>query len=266
MHRLPCCHPDCPATFKSQHGRTYHIRAVHTNFNSRSINREDDQGLGHHEQDDVHRLTDAGSADGWDTQAGTASVPLDKNTVCGGERIQHPYLTDGNFLPPGVPPPRRETQPQGDLDWAPFDDRVQFELADFLFRDAALSASKVNTLLDLWTRSIFEFDAPGPMKNHGELHTLIDSSTLGDVPWQYTYEVWYRNPEIVVSNMLANPDFDGQFDLRPYIDLDKHQKRRWSNVMSGNVAWRHSDDICASVPNSVAAALEPELAESRAGS
>jgi hypothetical protein len=93
MHRLPCCHPDCPATFKSQHGRTYHIRAVHTNFNSRSINREDDQGLGHHEQDDVHRLTDAGSADGWDTQAGTASVPLDKNTVCGGERIQHPYLT-----------------------------------------------------------------------------------------------------------------------------------------------------------------------------
>jgi hypothetical protein len=96
------------------------------------------------------------------------------------------------------------------------------------------------------------------MKNHGELHTLIDSSTLGDVPWQCmvtnndsvdleklpwaqtTYEVWYRNPKIVVSNMLANPDFDGQFDLRPYIDLDKHQKRRWSNVMSGNVAWRHS--------------------------
>ncbi|KAN0121343.1 hypothetical protein V8E52_003239 [Russula decolorans] len=104
---------------------------------------------------------------------GTASVPLDKNAVCGGERIQHPYLTDGNFLPPGVPPPRQETQPQGDSDWAPFDDRVQFELADFLFRDAALSASKVDTLLDLWTRSISEFDAPGPMKNHGELLVLL---------------------------------------------------------------------------------------------
>jgi hypothetical protein len=100
------------------------------------------------------------------------------------------------------------------------------------------------------------------MKNHGELHTLINSSTLGNVPWQCmvtnndsvdlekspwaqtTYEVWYCNPEIVVSNMLANPDFDGQFDLRSYIDLDKHQKRRWSNVMSGNVAWRHSVTDC----------------------
>jgi hypothetical protein len=155
-----------------------------------------------------------------------------------------------------MPPPRQETQLQGD--WAPFNDKVQFELADFLFRGAELSASKVDTLLDLWTQSLYEFDAPGPMKDHRELHTLIDSSTLGDVPWQCmvttfnkdtrnaspwtqtAYEIWYRNPEIVVSNMLDNPDFDGQFDVRPYIDLDEHQKRRWSNVMSGNVAWRHS--------------------------
>lgn len=94
------------------------------------------------------------------------------------------------------------------------------------------------------------------MKDHKELHALIDSSTLGDVPWQCmetffdkgdtspwhqtAYEVWYRNPEIVVSNMLANPDFNEQFDVRPYIDLDEHQKRCWSNVMSGNIAWRHS--------------------------
>jgi hypothetical protein len=89
MHRLPCHHPDCPATFKSQHGRTYHIRAVHTNFNSLSINREHDQGLGHqhHEQNDIHRLTDTGSADSWDT------VPLDNSTVRSSERILHPYLT-----------------------------------------------------------------------------------------------------------------------------------------------------------------------------
>jgi len=154
-----------------------------------------------------------------------------------------------------MPPPRRETQPQGD--WAPFDNEVQFKLADFLFRDAELSASKVDTLLDLWTQSLSEFSAPGPMKDHRELHALINLSTLGNVPWQCMatkvnknkgaspwsqtiYEVWYRNPEIVVSNMLANPDFDGQFDVRPFIDLDEHHKRRWGNVMSGNIAWRHS--------------------------
>ena len=152
-------------------------------------------------------------------------------------------------------PSCQEARPQED--WAPFDDKVQFELADFLFRNAELSASKVDTLLDLWTQSLSEFDAPGPMKDHRELHTLIDSSMLGDVPWQcmvttfdkdsnalpwtqMTYEVWYRNPEIVVSNMLANLDFNGQFDVCPYIDLDEHQRRRWGNVMSGNIAWRHS--------------------------
>jgi Plavaka transposase len=157
-----------------------------------------------------------------------------------------------------MPPPRREAQAQGD--WAPFHNEVQFELADFLFRDAELSASKVDTLLSLWTRSLSEFDEPGPMKDHRELHTLIDSSLLGNVPWQCmvttfnkdsedsvaspwtqtTYEIWYRDPETVVSNMLANPDFDGQFDFRPYVDLDEQQRRRWSNVMSGNIAWRHS--------------------------
>ena len=29
LRRLLCPHPDCPSTFKSRHGRTYHIHAVH---------------------------------------------------------------------------------------------------------------------------------------------------------------------------------------------------------------------------------------------
>jgi Plavaka transposase len=88
---------------------------------------------------------------------------------------------------------------------------------------------------------------------------MIDSSKHADVPWQCfhtgftdpvdesspawmhtTYEVWYRDPESVVSAMLANPDFNGQFDLRPHVDVNKKGSRRWSNVMSGNIAWRHS--------------------------
>ena len=31
---------------------------------------------------------------------------------------------------------------------------------------------------------------------------------------QTSYEVWYHNPEIVVSNMLSNPDFNGQVSLQ----------------------------------------------------
>jgi hypothetical protein len=56
---------------------------------------------------------------------------------------------------------------------------------------------------------------------------------------QTSYEVWYRNPETVISMMLDNPDFEGQFDLCPYVDLDDAGRRHWSNVMSGNIAWRH---------------------------
>ena len=78
-------------------------------------------------------------------------------------------------------------------------------------------------------------NTPGPMKDHKELHALIDSSALGNVPWQCmetffdkddaspwkqkAYEVWYCNPDIVVSNMLANPNFNGQFDVHPILIL-----------------------------------------------
>jgi hypothetical protein len=187
----------------------------------------------------------------------SSSTCSDQTITC---NLALPCNSDGNFLPPGTPPSHQEAQPQGD--WAPFHNKVQFELADFLFHDAELSVSKVDVLLDLWTQSLSELDAPGPMRDHKELHALKDSSTLGDVPWQYMvtcfdedgehtsslptpwsqtkYEVWYHNPNTVVSNMLANPDFNGQFDVRPYIDLDEHQKRCWSNVMSGNIAWRCS--------------------------
>jgi hypothetical protein len=55
-----------------------------------------------------------------------------------------------------------------------------------------------------------------------------------------TYEVWYRDPDVVITTMLENADFDGQFDMHPYIELDANGSRRWGNVLSGNIAWRHS--------------------------
>jgi hypothetical protein len=169
-------------------------------------------------------------------------------------------------LPTSTPPLPRETPLQGD--WAPFGSEVQFKVADLLYRHAELSASNINALLELWAQSFEDFDAPqcAPFENHEVLYATIDSSALGDIPWQCLvtaipddvnehspswmrtpYEVWYRNPDAVVSAMLSNPDFDGQFDLWPYIDLDARGKRRWNNVMSGNVAWRRSVGISISL-------------------
>jgi hypothetical protein len=165
-------------------------------------------------------------------------------------------------LPPGTPPSPRETPLQGD--WTPFDSKAQFKIADLLYRRAEMSASNIDGLFDLWTESLEEHNDPrgAPFKNHDALYATIDSSTLGNIPWQCfvieipddinedspiwmrtQYEIWYRDPEAVASSMLSNPDFNGQFDLCPYIDLDAHGKCRWNNVMSGNMAWRRSVSI-----------------------
>ena len=154
----------------------------------------------------------------------------------------------------------------------PFGSEVQFKVADLLYRRAELSASNIDLLLNLWAESLEDLDVShgAPFENHKELYATIDSSTLGDIPWQCLvtgisddidehspnwmrthYEVWYRDPGAVVSAMLSNPDFDGQFDLCPYIDLDAHGKRRWNNVMSGNMAWRRSVSILVSFVPSI---------------
>ena len=186
------------------------------------------------------------------------------------ETLALPCDQDGDFLPPGTPPSPRETPLPGD--WTPFSSEVQFKVADLLYRRAELSTSNIDLLLDLWAESLEELDAfqGAPFGNHEELYSTIDSSTLGDIPWQCLvtgisddvddnspkwmrteYEVWYRDPSEVVSAMLSNPDFNGQFDLRPYVDLDASGKRQWNNVMSGNMAWRRSVSILVSFVPSI---------------
>jgi len=111
-------------------------------------------------------------------------------------------------------------------------------------------------LLKLWAESVEELGASAPFHNHEELYVVIDSLPLGDIPWQWmetllsddgdqapgwrhkTYKIWYWNPNIIVSNMLSNPDFDGQFNMCPYINLNTDGNCRWSNVMSTNIAWQ----------------------------
>ena len=155
-------------------------------------------------------------------------------------------------------------------DWTPFEDEVQFKVADMLYRRARLSASNIDAILEHWAESVTKLDplAVPPFKSHDHLYNTIDSSMLGNVPWdclvtsfpqvnsdnppaarvgwmKTTYEVWYRDPDAVVSMILDNADFDGQFDLRPYVELDPRGKRRWSNAMSGNIAWRRCVRISA---------------------
>ena len=75
--------------------------------------------------------------------------------------------------------------------------------------------------------------------------SAIDSIKLGDAPWEsfvctpdgagpdappwknQTYEVWFRNVDKMADNMIANPDFKGEFDLTPYREFDEQGVRRF---------------------------------------
>lgn len=166
---------------------------------------------------------------------------------------------NGNYLPPNTPPPPRAPAPPDD--WAPFDSPQQFELADLLFRKVQMSATNIDELLSIWGLSSGDVDSLNtpPFGTHKHLYDAVDSGTLGSAPWQCLeagfegdvpqnapawrkkkYEVWYRDPDTILRNMLDNPDFDGQFDYAPYVELDKNCNRRWSNFMSGNYAWKQA--------------------------
>ncbi|KAJ7195054.1 hypothetical protein GGX14DRAFT_377306, partial [Mycena pura] len=40
------------------------------------------------------------------------------------------------------------------------------------------------------------------------------------------YNVWYRDPDIVMKNLLDNMDLAGAFDTAPYVELNAEGKRR----------------------------------------
>ncbi|KAF9492166.1 hypothetical protein BDN71DRAFT_1483874 [Pleurotus eryngii] len=75
------------------------------------------------------------------------------------------------------------------------------------------------------------------------MYDTIDTSTQGNAPWnclevsysdnvpenaaawkKKTYKVWYRDPDVVLCNLLNNPNFNGEFDYASYmetVDLGK---------------------------------------------
>lgn len=170
-----------------------------------------------------------------------------------------PCDRNGTFLPPGAPPEPEEERSSDD--WMSFENRVGFEFADFAFRDAQLSGGKVNKLMDLWAASALETGGEPPFADKDELYAAIDAIPLGGASWKALtvkyagplpqqgdvpswmtdeHEVFYRDPVEVVKNQLENPVFNGQIDYTPYKEFDCEGNRQWSNLMSGDWAWKQA--------------------------
>ena len=95
--RLRCPHPDCSMTFKSHHGRTYHICAVHISSNNHHVNPQ-----GPRELEPAQADEDSGGFNGDPFAEGedcTSPDPANANG-CGAirQRIEHPYLAGTSIL------------------------------------------------------------------------------------------------------------------------------------------------------------------------
>ncbi len=166
-----------------------------------------------------------------------------------------PCDINGYPLPPRTPPP---PPPLPDSPWEPYANAVQFKTADFLYRRAEMSAGNIDELLDVWAESMQIGEDP-PFCSHDDMYDTIDATRHGDAPWrcfavscsgevdihsptwqQDEWEIYYRDPSVVLTHLLNNPDFDGLFDYAAYVGLDTAGKRHWSDFMSGNFAYQRS--------------------------
>lgn len=122
-----------------------------------------------------------------------------------------------------------------------------------------MSAGDMASLFGIWATSLAPYANEPPFGSSSSLLNTIDSSCLGEVSWEnFTvtyngpmsenpddvppwmkadYEVWFHNPHDLVNNMIANPDFNGEFDTTPFHEYDADHKHRFQNFMSGDWAW-----------------------------
>jgi len=124
-----------------------------------------------------------------------------------------------------------------------------------------MSAPKIDALLDLWASSLYPHQAQPPFSNHRHLYQTIDATTAGDVKWQgfsagYTgeiptvnpppwmlkkYNVWFRDPRQVARQILSNPSFSNEIDLKPFEEYStEDQTRQYKDFMSGEWAWEQA--------------------------
>ena len=121
-----------------------------------------------------------------------------------------------------------------------------------------MSARDINIILGLWAASLAVHGDDPPFSNVSHMYKTIDSTPLGDVPWEFVslqyggaqpednippwmkegYNVWFRDPRALVHNILSNPDFESGFDYTPFQERTVDGVHRFCDFMSTNWAWK----------------------------
>lgn len=169
-----------------------------------------------------------------------------------------PCDRDGHFLDDGAPPPPHPARLQ--TDWSPFENRPAFQFAEFAFEKSHTSTQDLNEQLRLWEAyNILKGNEGTMYDSMKDVLSTIDDISLGDLPWssfhvrytgpidedspswkRHVYTVHTRDTLAVQANFLKNQDFAGAFDYRPFRAYTQGGSRQWSNLMSGQWAWKQA--------------------------
>lgn len=125
----------------------------------------------------------------------------------------------------------------------------------------ATSQGDLDHLMNVWAaRNIRKYQEPdAPFTDTEHMHAVIDEVPFGAENWttvtvQYSGELDDASPAYLresytfymrdvlrsVEVMAESSDFDGKFDYVPYKEFGPDGRRRWSNLMSGQWAWRQA--------------------------
>ncbi|PIL30262.1 hypothetical protein GSI_07440 [Ganoderma sinense ZZ0214-1] len=267
-HQLQCPHcKDKEKWCKNLSGLTQHINAVHLDlFHSKTVDPPPSPPSPSSPPSPINSppplLNDM------ENNSGDHPEPQDS------ERQEEEEEEEDIDLDSPGPPPRTNAISG---DWAPFSNRIEFELAEFLFKREQMPQSNISFLMDLWAADVMQHGGRPPFADHADMYRTIDEIALGDAPWlclriRYTgprpatnipqwmtevYEIWYCDPRKIARSMLANPEFKGHFDITPYREFTRSGERRYGNVMSGNWAWRIADAIAREVAGSEGGMVVP---------
>jgi hypothetical protein len=129
-----------------------------------------------------------------------------------------------------------------------------------------MSAGDIDFVFNLWAASLAAHGDTPPFTNHTDMYDTIDSTPLGDVPWQSfssqyngilpddlddipswmksEYDVWFRDPQLLVHNIISNPDFKDEFDYAPLQEYSVSDgAHQFQDFMSGDWCWKQAVSV-----------------------
>jgi len=178
-----------------------------------------------------------------------------------------PCTADGSFLPTLIPEPITDNPMDTSSEnlWAPFEDRVVFDFAQYHYVKLQSSEGEITKGLDLLCAMGIKYGSRNgsPWKSAKELYATIDSIQTGSAPWK-TYKFRYTGPKPptpprwmdeeyelnlrdilkVFEEELMSSEFKDDCDYAPYQEFDPQGDRVWSNLMSGD--WAHRQAVRSS--------------------